>query len=101
MIHQKLFRGSLFGFFLAYGITTSSWAQTTAVINAATTYQTISGFGASSQWVEGKITAALATIFWTDDSSLTPANQVNGHPGLSILRLGIDDSGNANWGTAA
>ncbi len=47
-----------------------------------------------------QITSALANIFWTDDSSQPPANQVNGHVGLSILRLGIDDSGNSNWGSA-
>ena len=77
----------------------SAWAGTVTV-TSGTTYQTISGFGACSNWVESKITAALATIFWTDDSSQTPANQVNGHPGLSIIRIGIDDSGNGNWGTA-
>ncbi len=65
----------------------------TATINSATKYQTISGFGASSQWVESKITSSLATTFWADDS-------VNGHAGLSIIRLGVDDSGNSNWGTA-
>jgi glucuronoarabinoxylan endo-1,4-beta-xylanase len=65
----------------------------TASIDATTKYQTISGFGASSQWVESKITSALATEFWADD-------QVNGHAGLSIIRIGVDDSGNSNWGTA-
>ena len=65
----------------------------TATIDSSTKYQTISGFGASSQWVESKITSSLATAFWADD-------QVNGHAGLSIIRLGIDDSGNSNWGTA-
>ena len=77
----------------------SAFAGTVAV-NSGTTYQAISGFGASSQWVEGKITAALANIFWTDDSSQPPTSQVNGNVGLSILRIGIDDSGNSNWGTA-
>ena len=77
----------------------SAFAGTIAV-NSGTTYQAISGFGASSQWVEGKITAALANIFWTDDSSQPPTSQVNGNVGLSILRIGIDDSGNSNWGTA-
>ena len=83
-----------------FSLVPTAWAGT-ATINAGTTYQTISGFGAASQWVESKITAALATIFWTDESTLAPGSQVNGHVGLSIIRLGIDDSGNANWGTAA
>ena len=68
------------------------WAGT-ATIDSGTKYQTISGFGASSQWVESKITSSLATQFWADD-------QVDGHAGLSIIRLGVDPSGNGNWGTA-
>ena len=66
-------------------------------VTSGTTYQTISGFGASSQW-DNTFSSSLATTFWADDSSQPPANQVNGQVGLSILRLGIDDSGNANWG---
>jgi glucuronoarabinoxylan endo-1,4-beta-xylanase len=68
-------------------------AAGTATIDSTKTYQTIDGFGASSQWVESKINASLATQFWANDS-------VNGHAGLSIIRLGVDDSGNGNWGTA-
>ncbi len=69
----------------------------TVTVNPSTTYQTISGFGASSQW-DNSFSSSLATTFWADDSSEPPTSQVNGQVGLSILRLGIDDSGNANWG---
>ncbi|HTC20883.1 MAG TPA: hypothetical protein VK859_08545, partial [bacterium] len=75
----------------------AAWAGTVTV-TSGTTYQTISGFGASSQW-DNTFSASLATTFWADDSNKPPASQVNGDVGLSILRLGIDDSGNANWGT--
>ena len=78
----------------------TSWAGTVTV-NSGTTYQTISGFGAASVWVASKITATLAQDFWADDSNQPPANQVNGHAGLSIDRILIDESGNANWGTEA
>ncbi len=78
----------------------NAWAQSTVTVNPATTYQTISGFGASSQW-DNSFSSSLANTFWADDSSKPPASQVNGNVGLSILRLGIDDSGNANWGTQA
>ncbi|MGH7738846.1 MAG: hypothetical protein ACREL1_01750, partial [bacterium] len=81
------------------GFASPVWAGTVTV-TAGTTYQTISGFGASSQWVESKITSSLANTFWTDDSSQPPTSQVNGDVGFSILRIGIDDSGNGNWGTA-
>ncbi len=80
--------------FLSFGVT---WAQTVTV-TSGTTYQTISGFGASSQW-DNTFSSSLADIFWKDDSSQPPADQINGNVGLSILRLGIDDSGNADWGT--
>ena len=73
------------------------WAQNVTV-TSATTYQTISGFGASSQW-DNSFSSSLADTFWSDDSNQPPSSQVNGHAGLSILRLGIDDSGNANWGS--
>ncbi len=63
----------------------------TATIDSTTKYQTISGFGASSQW-DNTFSSSLANTFWADDST-------NGHAGLSILRLGIDDSGNGNWGS--
>ena len=75
----------------------SLWAGTVTV-TSGTTYQTISGFGASSQW-DNTFSSTLANSFWADDSSQPPTSQVNGHAGLSILRLGIDDSGNANWGS--
>ncbi len=75
----------------------SAWGQTVTV-NPGTTYQTISGFGASSQW-DNSFSSSLANNFWADDSNQPPASQVNGNVGLSILRLGIDDSGNANWGS--
>ncbi len=70
----------------------------TVTVTSGTTYQTISGFGASSQW-DNTFSSSLADTFWSDDSSQPPASQVNGNVGLSILRLGIDDSGNANWGS--
>ena len=59
--------------------TPSIWGQTVTV-TSGTTYQTISGFGASSQW-DGTFSSALATSFWADDSSQPPANQVNGNVG--------------------
>jgi glucuronoarabinoxylan endo-1,4-beta-xylanase len=86
-------RKQLTGLTLFLLVFVSQLAAGTATVDATTKYQTISGFGASSQWVESKITSSLATAFWADDS-------VNGHAGLSIIRLGIDDSGNSNWGTA-
>ena len=88
--------------FFALGLlasATAAWAQTVTV-NAGTTYQTISGFGAASVWCESKISAAIANVLWTDDSTLAPASQVNGHVGLSIIRIIIDDGGSGNWGTA-
>src|SRR5579883_1233143 len=69
----------------------TAWAGTVTV-TSGTTYQTISGFGASSQW-DNAFSSTLANTFWADDSNQPPANQVNGNVGLSILRLGIDDSG--------
>ena len=74
------------------GLVPTAWAGTVTV-TSGTTYQTISGFGAASVWVEGKVTAALATQFWKDDSSLPPASQVNGNVGLSILRIYISELG--------
>jgi len=93
--------GTFCNLFLFFSIiaNSSAWAGTVTVASGST-YQTISGFGAASVWVESKITSALANIFYTDDSSQPPASQVNGNVGLSILRIEIDDSGNANWGTA-
>jgi len=73
-------------------LVSAAWAGT-ATIDAGTTFQTISGFGAASVWVEGKVTAALANTFWKDDSSLPPASQVNGNVGLSILRIYISELG--------
>jgi O-glycosyl hydrolase len=91
-------------YFLLYttllGGANGAWASTVTV-TAGTTYQTISGFGAASVWVESKVTAALAQQFWTDDSSLPPASQVNGNVGLSILRIYINDTGNASGFTTA
>ncbi|HEY5037772.1 MAG TPA: hypothetical protein VIJ93_01725, partial [bacterium] len=91
---------SFFLAFVFFCVVHAGWAGTVTV-TSGTTYQTISGFGAASVWVASKITAALATIFWSDDSSLPPASQVNGNVGLSIDRMLIDESGNANWGTEA
>ena len=58
----------------------------TIEVDATRACQRIDGFGASSAWIDGKITADLATIFWQDDT-------LNGHIGLSILRTRIDPSG--------
>jgi glucuronoarabinoxylan endo-1,4-beta-xylanase len=55
-------------------------------VEATRGFQTIDGFGASSAWIDSKITADLATQFWQDDT-------LNGHIGLSILRTRIDQSG--------
>ena len=76
------------------------WAGPVTV-TSGTTYQTISGFGAASVWVESKVTAALATQFWTDDSNLPPASQVNGNVGLSILRIYISELGSTSNFTTA
>src|SRR5665213_1257655 len=95
----KICRALLLILFFACGTVAFTWAQT-VTITSGTTYQTISGFGASSQW-DNTFSSALANNFWADDSSQPPASQVNGNVGLSILRLGIDDSGNGNWGPQA
>jgi O-glycosyl hydrolase len=92
MVYRKICRVSFLISFLVCGTVVSSWAGT-ATVDAGTTFQTISGFGAASVWVEGKVTAALAKQFWTDDSSLPPASQVNGNVGLSILRIYISELG--------
>src|ERR1700679_3799092 len=84
----------------AMGFAPAAWAGTVTV-TSGTTFQTISGFGAASVWVESKVTAALATQFWKDDSNLPPASQVNGNVGLSILRIYINDTGNASGFTTA
>ncbi|MBN1576168.1 MAG: hypothetical protein JW913_06445 [Chitinispirillaceae bacterium] len=52
-------------------------------VDATRACQTIDGFGASSAWIDEKITTDLATLFWQDDT-------LNGHIGLSILRTRID-----------
>ncbi|HJT25608.1 MAG TPA: hypothetical protein VJ873_13620, partial [bacterium] len=70
-------------------------------VNAGTTYQTISGFGAASALNAYTVYNNISTIqntLWSDDSSQSPANQVNGNVGLSILRIAIDDSTTTgNW----
>ncbi|HVZ79366.1 MAG TPA: malectin domain-containing carbohydrate-binding protein [bacterium] len=70
-------------------------------INPSTTYQTISGFGAASVWDSIATLRGLAVTLWHDDSGSPPASQANGQVGLSINRILIDESGNANWGTEA
>jgi glucuronoarabinoxylan endo-1,4-beta-xylanase len=66
----------------------------TVAIDATKTYQTIDGFGACSAWTGNKITAALATQFWAEDT-------IDGHVGLSILRTRIDPSGSTTADSAA
>jgi glucuronoarabinoxylan endo-1,4-beta-xylanase len=61
-------------------------------IDATKTYQTIDGFGACNAWTSGKITAALATQFWQEDT-------IDGHVGMSILRTRIDPAGYVNGDT--
>src|SRR5579885_804564 len=84
----------------ACGSVSMAQAQTVTV-NAGTTYQTISGFGAASVWDSIATLRNIAVTLWHDDSSQPPANQVNGQVGLSIDRILIDESGNANWATEA
>ena len=67
--------------------TVSGFSYVAAVeVDAARTYQTIDGFGASNAWINDKITAELADIFWKDDT-------LDGHIGLSLLRTRIDPDG--------
>src|SRR5581483_6927799 len=87
-------------FLLAIASASSLWAGTVTV-TSGTTYQTISGFGAASVWDSIATLRNIAVTLWKDDSSLPPASQVNGQVGLSIDRILIDESGNANWATEA
>jgi O-glycosyl hydrolase len=80
----------------------SPLAAGTVAVNAATTYQTIDGFGAATVW--NGISTAQAPVLWTDDSTATVANttaHVNGHVGFSINRTRIDPNeetaGTGNW----
>jgi O-glycosyl hydrolase len=68
-------------------------AAGTVAVNAATSYQTIDGFGAAC--VYHTILSSEAPILWADDSSSLvsdAAAHVNGHVGLSILRTRIDET---------
>ena len=98
---KKLIYSLLYTFAL-WGGAKGAWAGTVAV-NAGTTYQTISGFGAASALNAYQVFNNIATIentLWADDSSQPPASQVNGDVGLSILRIAIDDSSTTgNWDT--
>src|SRR5579885_2095001 len=87
-------------FLITFACATGLQAQSVSV-NAGTTYQTISGFGAASVWDSIATLRNIAVTLWHDDSSQPPANQVNGQVGLSIDRILIDESGNANWATEA
>jgi hypothetical protein len=70
--------------------TVSGFSDVAAVeVDATKTYQTIDGFGASNAWINDKITAELAAIFWKDDT-------LDGHIGLSLLRTRIDPDGFTN-----
>ena len=87
-------------FLLVLGSAPGLFAQSVTV-NPATTYQTISGFGAASVWDSITTLKSVAVTLWHDDSASPPASQVNGQVGLSIDRILIDESGNSNWGTEA
>jgi len=87
--------------FLALALGPQTLRAGTVTVSSGTTYQTISGFGAASVWDSITTLRNIAVTLWTDDSSLPPASQVNGQVGLSIDRILIDESGNANWGTEA
>jgi O-glycosyl hydrolase len=83
-------------------VLSSALAAGTVAVNAATTYQTIDGFGAATVW--NGISAAQAPVLWTDDSASPVASttaHVNGHVGFSINRTRIDPneetSGTGNW----
>ena len=80
------------------GLPSSAWAGA-ATIDNTTQYQVIDGFGAASVWNSGQISAALAKVFWTDESGLAPASQTNGNCGLSIERMLIDPA--ENWASEA
>ena len=63
----------------------------TVSVNAATTYQTIDGFGAATVW--NGISTQAAPVLWTDQSSNLISNTTaftNGYLGLSIVRTRID-----------
>jgi len=64
------------------------------MVNAGTTYQMITGFGAASAW--NTIDTTEAKVLWTDDSAALVSNtgaHVNGDVGLSLLRTRIDPTG--------
>jgi glucuronoarabinoxylan endo-1,4-beta-xylanase len=71
-------------------ITVSGFFDAAAIeVDATRTFQTIDGFGASNAWINGRITAELAAVFWKDDT-------LDGHIGLSLLRTRIDPDGFTN-----
>jgi len=68
-------------------------AQSTAIVNFGTTFQTIRGFGGATAWMPALTSTQANTLFGNE------ANQL----GLTILRSRIDPSsttgGASNWGT--
>jgi glucuronoarabinoxylan endo-1,4-beta-xylanase len=78
-------RLSIFASAVSLSIASVASAATVAV-DATKTFQTIDGFGACSAWISSKITADLADQFWLEDD-------VDGHIGLSLLRVIIPCSG--------
>jgi glucuronoarabinoxylan endo-1,4-beta-xylanase len=84
---------------LALGLPFTAQA-TTVSVTTGTQYQVIQGFGACSYW-DNSYSSSLANAFWTDESNKALGSQTNGLIGLSILRVGIDDSGSGNWANQA
>lgn len=66
-------------------------ATSDIIVNAATTYQTMDGFGAADVWASTALTAAQATLFFDPVSGI----------GLSLLHIGIDASAQPMGSAAA
>ncbi|HEY1661308.1 MAG TPA: hypothetical protein VGI03_02725 [Verrucomicrobiae bacterium] len=86
---SKVFSLSALGFFIAIGLVVSqaNLQAQTCVINTASTFQTIDGFGASSAFADpvAMTSAQAATLFGLG----------NGQMGLSLWRVRIDPA--QNW----
>ncbi len=84
--------GTPLGIAYSWTFTTQATANDQAVLDFATTHQTIRGFGGSTAWMPAMPTSEASALFGTGN------NQI----GLSILRVRIDPSsvtGGSNWAT--
>lgn len=83
---------ALFFALLLFAFTAPALAQSTAMIDFGTTFQTIRGFGGATAWMPALTTTQANTLFGTGAGQL----------GLTIHRMRIDDSStmgsSSNWG---